>query len=55
MNVAALKPMACARSTFHQVDPSFTAFDPRNAGLPTTEPVSERRPRQLRVSPRLRQ
>jgi hypothetical protein len=39
---------------FHHCDPSFAAFDPRNAGR-TTEPVSERRSGQLRVSPRRRQ
>jgi hypothetical protein len=40
---------------FHHVDPPLSAFDPRSAGLPTTGPVSGRRPGQLRVSSRPRQ
>jgi hypothetical protein len=40
---------------FHDIDPPFAAFDPRNVGLPPIQPVSECGLSQLRVFPRLRQ
>ena len=45
----------CEVEEFHDIDPSFTPFDPRDVGLPPIQSVGEGRLSEIRVFPRLPQ
>jgi hypothetical protein len=53
---AGLKPMALGEvQKLHEIDSSLAALDLGNVSLPPIQPVRQRRLRQFRVLPRLRQ